>query len=821
MDHFVLNSGSSCILERRPGTGVVAVQVWVGVGSKDETDTVAGITHFIEHLIFKGSAEVKANQMASRIEALGGSVNAFTSYDNTVYHIVIPSKGFELGTRLLLDAVLNPAFPAEEIYKEKKVVLEEIKMGEDDPQRKLFKELFALSYRGHPYGRPIIGYEHTVQSLSRASIQEYFASHYRRGNVTIVIVGDFDQDQAVGLISRYGNGGRNDPVIAAVPKGGHVTARPQRDRGPTIIERDLRESYIACSYRVPALTHEDTPALDVLSNILGDGESSRFQEALKRKEGLVTHISTHLFAPKEDGLLVIYATFTGNSIDAVRKGMEREVEILFSKGVTQWELEKAKNMLRASFVYGAETVQGRARQIGNFETLTGDRRFLEKYLKALDSVTEEIIRGVVEKYMTGKMAESAALLPRKTSNPHTFTMSNGMVYVANRNRASPSFSLRIGLVGGLKQEPPGKNGIFNILSRMLLKGTQGRDTLAIAREIDLLAGDITPFSARNVFGLTGKFLSKDFKEAVTILSDLLMASVFSEETLGKVKEEVLSDVRKRDDDPVSYTFRRFNETLYEGHPYSRDPIGSETDVSNISVRDLREFYERYVSPVHAVLSLSGDVDGGESRRLLDGLFSPWKGQENGLRKETAIPRMRDVQVIRDIKQVHLIFGFLGPGLLDEDRYAVEVMDGVLSGMGGRVHRAFREDNPCAYATTFFNQMAFEAGGMGIYVGTNAKLVKDVERIARSEIERMVNQGFTEREVEDAKNYLIGNHYISVQSNSTIAAGMCLDTMYGLKPGFFKEWPGHIEKVKAEDANRVARKYLSLDTMVSVKVGALE
>ena len=192
MEIFMLENRLPVIFETRKNTGVVAVQVWVKVGSKYEEPRIAGITHFIEHLIFKGTEKIKAGEMASRIESLGGSVNAFTSYDNTVYHIVVPTKSFEEGLELLLDAVKNPAFPADEITKEKRVVLEEIKMGEDDPHRKLFKELFSLSYEGHPYGRPIIGFEETVKNVSREGILTYFHGHYTPDNMAIVITGDFD-----------------------------------------------------------------------------------------------------------------------------------------------------------------------------------------------------------------------------------------------------------------------------------------------------------------------------------------------------------------------------------------------------------------------------------------------------------------------------------------------------------------------------------------------------------------------------------------------------------------------------------------------------
>ncbi|OPY68506.1 MAG: putative zinc protease AlbF [Syntrophorhabdus sp. PtaU1.Bin002] len=817
MDVFTVENRLPVIFETRKDMGVVAAQVWVKVGSKYEDPRTAGITHFIEHLIFKGTEKVKANEMASRIESLGGSINAFTSYDNTVYHIVIPKNAFEEGLALLLDAVGNPAFPEGEIVKEKQVVLEEIKMGEDDPQRKLFKELFAVSYDGHPYGRPIIGFEDTVRKISREDIRRYFREHYTPDNMAVVITGDFDGKKAKKILTTYVKGYDDQ-------KAKPFTISRRKDGGSEktrVVERNVRESYVALSYPVPPVVDDDTAALDVLAKILGEGDSSRLQEQLKFKKGIVTNISTYLFNPKEEGLFIIIATFKGRVFDGITKAIDGEIARLAKDGPTAQELEKAKNMIRASYIYGAETCQGRARQIGNYQTLTGDPQYPERYLKALDKVGAADVTRVLQTYITAKEKKLAALLPNNASNPHTYKLKNGMAYVVNNNKASPSFSFRIGFVGGLKEEHQGKNGMFNVLSRMLLKGTKTRDAADIAREIDRLAGDISPYSGRNIFGLSGKFLSKDMKAAFILLHELLTATTMKAADLKKVKEDVLSSIRQRDDDPVSSTFRKFNEVLYEGHPYGKDPVGTEADIQNMTLKDIEGSYKQYVSPVNAVLAISGDIDEGVLRKLLDELFAEWQGPTNVLRKTPVMPRKQEAGVDREMMQSHLVFGFLGPGLLEEDRYAIEVLDAILSGMGGRMHKVLREENPYAYAVTFFNQMAYDAGGIGIYIGTDRKLVKEVEGISRKEVERIIREGFTDREVEDGKTYLIGNHHISMQSNNSISTSMCLDTMYGLKPNYFKVWPSHIEKVTNEDVNRTARKYLSLDKMVYVRVGAKE
>ncbi len=814
MNVLSFDNGLQTIFEKREHTGVVTAQIWVKVGSKYEDKKTAGITHFIEHLIFKGTKKLKSNVLATRIESLGGSINAFTSYDNTVYHIIIPKKSFEEGLDLLIESVKNPVFPEEEIEKERKVVLEEIKMGEDDVQRKLFNELFSVSYQGHPYGRPIIGFNETVKSITRTDIIQYYKTHYTPDNITVVVVGDFEEQKTKEIIGKQF--GKKMKIVQ-----NHITHIPvvqENKNDVRVLEKDVRENYLAFSYVIPPINHKDIPALEILGTILADGESSRLTQSLKQRMGVVTNISSYIFSPKEEGLFVLYATFKNKEYEPVLREIDKELENIRIGPISAWEIEKAKNMIKASYIYSEETVQGKARQIGNFQTLTGDPAFLDTFLKGVDEVNEASIKEVFAKYIEGKDRKLVFLKSNKSSNPYTLELPNGMKCIVNKNKAAPSLSFKIGFVGGLKEEPKGKNGIFNILSRMLLKGTKGKDASSIAREIDFLAGDMSPFNGRNLFGMSGKFLKKDLRESLSLLKELLTDTFLREEELAKVKEEVLSDIRQRDDAPVGYTFKQFNEVLYKGHPYSIDPRGVEKDVEGVTIEDLKVLHKRFVSPSNTVIAISGDVDEKQLFSIISELFAPWSGEKNLLRSQIIEPARREASIERDIMQTHMVFGFLAPGLLDNDRYAIEVMDAILSGMGGRIHRVLREENPYAYALTFFNQMAYEVSGMGIYIGTDIKYVKDVERIVKEEIAKIIEKGFTDKEVNDGKSYLIGNHYISMQSNGAMTTSMCFDTMYGLPPNHFKLYPSYIEKITREDVNRVARKYFSLEKMVQVSVG---
>jgi zinc protease len=815
MNIIRLDNGLRCILEKRQGTGVVAVQFWVKVGSTYEDDRVAGITHYIEHLIFKGTDKGAGYEIAPKIEALGGIINAFTSYDNTVYHIVIPKDAFETGLGLLADAVKSPSFPEKELEKEKKVVIEEIKMGEDDPQRKLFKELFSASYPGNPYGRPIIGYKESVLGITREDLLSYHRGHYTADNMALVIVGDFDEQKVHDLLQKQLSGPFADTTA---PRTAGRTAASGK-QSVRIIERNITESYLTISFPTKRFTDPDSPALDVLAKILADGDSSRLVAELKHRQGLVTDADTYLFTPRENGLFVIGSTFKGRDYERVVAGIDGELERLAAGGVESWELEKAKNLVRASYVYSAETVQGKARLIGNFETLVNDPQYADTYVKAVDKVSAADVRRVLDTYILKKREARAmvVLLPAKAANPYTFQLDNGLRCVYNRNAAAPSFSFMLGFTGGLKEEKEGQNGSFNVLSRLLLKGTKDLDAHAIARKIDGLAGSIGPVSGRNVFGLSGKFLSKDFEESLGLLKELVTGTLIKADELKKVKEEVFSEMRRRDDEPMRYAFMQMNAVLFDGHPYARDQVGSVGDVGALTLKDVRQLYRSYVTPKGAVLAISGNVEQKKAETLVRKLFGEWKGHPLRNIGHT-INTTKRKGIEREILQTHMIFSFIAPGLIDEDRYAAEVLDAVLSGMGGRIHRRLREENPYAYAVTFFNQGAYEVGAMGIYIGTDRTHVNDVERLVREEMEQIRKEGFTEDEVASAKRYMIGNHSIRMQTNSAIASSMCLDTIYGLKPNFFKVWPEKARQVTKDQVNAVARKYLLPDKMVVISLG---
>ncbi|MBM4325378.1 MAG: insulinase family protein, partial [Deltaproteobacteria bacterium] len=283
---FTMENGLKVLLQENRNVPVVAMQVWVKVGSADERDEEAGISHFIEHMIFKGTEKRKVGEMAKEIESLGGSINAYTSYDQTVFHITIASRYADIALDILSDSVQRSTFDPAEFEKEREVILEEIRMGEDDPSRKLFKQTMATAFHRHPYGRPIIGYAKTIKEMTRDMMISFFRRWYTPDQMLFVAAGDFDIKEMEGKVrevwSGFKRGSEGIPARAREPE--------QKEVRSKLTFGNFKDTYLQMAVPITSSVHEDTPGLDVFAQVLGGGETSRLTQKVKLEMGLVHSI---------------------------------------------------------------------------------------------------------------------------------------------------------------------------------------------------------------------------------------------------------------------------------------------------------------------------------------------------------------------------------------------------------------------------------------------------------------------------------------------------------------------------------------------------
>ena len=305
MINYKLDNGMKVLLLPSKSAPVVACNVWVGVGSADETPKEAGLAHVHEHMLFKGTERRGVGQIAKEVESAGGHINAFTSFDQTCYYVVMSSRYMETGLDILSDAIRNSSFDAEELERELEVIQEEIKRGDDSPSRVASLKLFATAFSEHPYRLPVIGTKESVDSFRREDVLAFFKKHYVPANMTVVLAGDFEESQARAMIDRFfGDFEGRDYAPVERPQ-----EPEQHEMRISIAEEGRQDTHLRVGFHVPHATHEDIPALEMLGVIMGSGEASTLYEKVMYEKEMVNGIYAGSYTPREAGLFMVSADY--------------------------------------------------------------------------------------------------------------------------------------------------------------------------------------------------------------------------------------------------------------------------------------------------------------------------------------------------------------------------------------------------------------------------------------------------------------------------------------------------------------------------------
>jgi zinc protease len=847
-----LANGLTLLVRQTPGLRAATVQIWVRAGSAYEEPGEAGITHLIEHMIFKGTPDRGPGELAGAVEGLGGQINAYTSHDQTVYYATLPARHWETALAVLADAVWRAAFDARELEREKQVVLEEIRMRQDQPATRLFRKLMALAYTRHPYGRPVIGTKESVSALGREDLLRYRARHYRPDNMAVVVAGDVSfaavRDRVAALAGTPAAAGEEAPSLPVEPF-------PQAAR--LFVEKEqVRQGHLAVALPICAFADADAAVLDVIASILGDGESSRLYRELRDRKGLVYGIGASAFTPRDPGLMEVRATLDpGRGREALSAVLEELFRLRYG-AVDKAELERAKRNLEAGFVFNLERVEGQARVMGSFQFLTGDPR-PDDYLARVRAVTREQIARVAsawflpERIVAGflvpegsdpgidptgfetlvaaaeQAARNAALPPAAgaaTGGVQRFVLANGIRLLVQEDARVPTAALRVVFPGGLRGETPATSGVFAFLSELLTKGTSRMPARELAEKVADMAASLNGFTGKNTFGLQADFLSRFLAPVMDLVRDVIRSPAFAAGEAEKLRPELLARLRQQEDSLPSLAFREFNAALFGNHPYGLNPLGEAGVLSRLGAGELRVLYERHARPERMVISVAGDVRAEAVRSLVADLFGDWQAGPAPEAPEAisppgapAAPGERTVE--RDKEQVHLVTGFAGTTLKSPDRYALEVLDTALSGQSGRLFTELRDRQSLAYRLSAFSLMGIDTGSFGIYLATRPDRKEEALRAVWAELDRLRVELLSEAELRKAQNVLTGRYELGLQTNGSRAMDAALNETYGLGLDFGGQYVRAVGQVTAEAVREAARKYIRPERSVQVSVGA--
>ena len=847
---FTLANGLRVILHESHSSPVVAFQAWVGVGSADEPEELAGIAHVFEHMLFKGTARRGVGKIAQEVEGAGGDINAWTSFDETVYHLVLASRYFDTGLDILTDALCNSSFDPGELERELKVILEEVKQGEDSPSRVATQSLFSTAYTNHTYRRPVIGFVRTVEKFTRPQLLEFFRAHYTPDNITLVVVGDFDANIARGKIEGAWKGA--SAAMQQMPP--RPVEPPQAAPRAHVTTSDVRETHVSIAFHVPGLVAHDTAPLDVGAIVLGQGDSSRLHREVKRNRQIVTEVYSYSYSPRDPGLLVIGATLPPADLDAAIDAMLDETLRLAHEDAAAEEIEKAKTIVESDIVYTKETVQGFARKLGFFATISGPGKTSltveDDYHRRLREVTPRALREAWTRYVRLDNASISVLAPqtlvtspeaaraleasllerlaagwkraedrfaaRPASSKDAITrtvLPSGTHVVIARDPSVPLVAMRAVWLGGLRAEDARTNGISNLLAALVTRGTATRTAEALAHEVESMAGSIGGFTGRNSFGARVEVMARHADKGLDILLDCLLHPAFADEELDRERRQVLEEIRTQEDNISSVAFRLFGEALYPHHPYRLDPLGTPATVAAFTRRDLADYYARHFTPAGLTIAIVGDVDPAAIIAHLSAALGPAPVGDSP-RSSIAQPPIdpppespRRVERVLNKQQAHVVVGFPGTTLASRDRYTLEVLSTILSGQGGRLFVELRDKRGLAYRVSAFSLEGLDPGYFAVYIATSPTNLAVAESGIRAELDKVIDHPVDSEELARAQRYLVGAHDISLQRRSALASTLAFNDVYGLGWDDYTRYAENILAITAGDVQRVARQYL--------------
>ena len=828
LSKHILENGLTVLVTEIPTSPVVSLYALIKTGSATEGKFLgAGISHFLEHMLFKGTHGRNVGELAARIQSVGGTINASTGMDYTIYTITVPHESFDVALSILSDMLANAVMDAREVERERNVIFGEMRMRNDNPDVKISELTFKNVFIAHPYRHPVIGYRLLFAGITRDDLVEYYRQRYVPNNTILSVAGNIDTGEAFSKITEtFKSFKRGFPVVRNLPREPkQISQRRYEEEYPTELTR------LSMSFGSIELLHPDLYALDVLAKILGQGKSSRLYLDIYKKKGLVHSISALNYTPIDKGVFWISCLLEQKDVEVVIQAVLKHVDKVKRKGVQSAELAKAKQQARSEHILRHKTSAGIAYAQALDEAFAGDYHFSKKYVEGIARVTLDDIKRVANTYLLDSGLTTVILKPKEKGveekaevdviveeEIQKHVLDNGLTVLLKEDPAFPLVAIRLAANGGVRQETVELNGLFSMMAATWTKGTKNYSAEEIAEKVEGLGMSLGGFSGRNSFGLSLEFLSEQLPTALDLLKESVFYPTFPVEEIVKVKDQMKTAIRRRDDDIFDSTAHVLKETLFLTHPFRLEKEGTMESVDRITRDDLVAFYGRFAVPGNMVLSVFGDMNAENVLNDIKKSFASLKGEDLTLKihKENPPDQPREETLTMDKEQAMVMLGFQGLTFHDRDSYGLEVLTEILgSSFSGRLFANIREQLGDAYTLGGGFLPGPDAGFVYFYVLTTQEEAQKVKELMKKEIGRLQSEDVPAKELKDIKTYLKGTFKASQETSASLSFMVSLDELYGLGFKRYQEYDARIDRVTREDVRRLAQEYLDLNKAVIV------
>lgn len=825
-----LPNGLEVIIREDHAHPLVSVQVWIKAGSlHEEKSTGAGIAHCVEHMLFKGTEKRDATQISQGIQALGGYVNAYTTFNRTVYWIDGLAEHTEGYLDILSDMVMNSKLDAEELAREKEVIRREMAMGNDDPGDIMQHLLQATVFRRHPLTHPIIGHREVFDQITREDVAGFVKRHYLPNNAFIVIAGDVDVQATLDAVTRCFGGWQRkafDPVLLP---------QEPRQQGRRFASKNFATDLtrVALGWQIPGESHEDKPVLDVLAFLLGSGRSSRLYQELREKKALAHWVWAGAWCAPECGVFAVEAECNPADAEKLRAGMLEVLGKMCRTGPGHPELEKAVRATISGQVRSLSSVKGQASSIANGWLLSGSLDYQSQYLAAISALTPDRVRDVARRYLLPEAVSTVLVGPdvekagvtgggADSARPEVqrFKLKNGLTLLVGENPRLPLVSVRANFLAGVPAETDLTAGVTQISAQLMLKGTKKRSAAQIAAELENRGGQLQCAADAHRFVLGADVMRGDEVEALDLLSDLILNPTLPQPSLADVKKRQIASIQEEKEDPLTVALRKARREIFAGQPFHRTALGDEKTVTSLKVSDCRGMTSASFVTGNGVISVFGDVNAEAVKLQVEKAFAKLpKGARHSTHNRTYHASAKPAAWTEhlDKEQAVLVVGFRTVGLEDPDIHALNLIDEACSDMGSRLFNRIREELGLAYYVGAQNFGAMGAGAFYFYLGTDPAKVKLAEKELMAQIADLATKGLQPDEIERARVTWRSSWLRAQQGNPGMADILAWNELSGQGWDYFQKLPGIMADISSREIQRVAAKYFGPKNAFIVRV----
>lgn len=833
---FKLDNGQTVVIQEVRNNPIVTIDTWIKTGSIDEDDSNNGVAHFLEHLFFKGTKNHESGEFDQILETKGAITNAATSKDFTHYYVTIPSKDFDLAMELHGDMMLHPLIPRNEMEKERKVVLEEINKDLVSPTRILQENLNSMMYATHPYKRKVIGRSDVIETITRDQVLNFYNAHYSPSNMITIVVGDVDTNHALERIKEVFNAEYKKQTKTIYPKESQLTSQQKK------VEYIKTESgYMVIGFRGTPINDNDSYALDVLSTILGDGRSSVLNQVLKEKKRLAFSVDAGNSTFRDDGIFYISANFEPEKCKQVQSAIFDEIKNIQDKGVSDEQLSLAKNIIERNTYYSRESITNIATEIGYTMALTNDIKFYDTYLDKIKSVSKDEVKRVANKYLGENRSAVSIILPESSKNipvankiqnsgtaelvsesngTQKYHLSDGATMLYTPNSSNDIIAISIYAKGGQFLDKIA--GTANLTAATMMKGTKNYTSLELSQVLEDNGIKIVPSVGADAFSITVLTTKDEYDKTMELLNEVVNNAIFDDYEIEKVKSDKLSAIKTNKDVPIKQAIEEYRDMIYKNTPYSISSKVLEKNIQNIKKSDIIEYYNKIFNPKNIVISINGNIDKDKTIQDLNKIFEPKADSQTFDYKiyDSKIPRIttpRTNTIKMSTETAWILLGWQTDGVLSEKDYAtLQVIDSILgTGMSSRLFKELREQEGLAYQLGTGYSPNVLRGSFMMYIGTNPATLEKSKQGLFSEIEKLKTEYVGDKELKDAKEKLIGNYVIGLETNLDKASntGWYEASTRGYE--FKEKYVDLINSVTDADIIEVANKYFNDNYIMSI------